>query len=132
MKKVSEHMQELHKVESQYHRAMAKCHGDAMGKAVAGDPMTNFHKSAIAAHNQAADTHDAMCEECAKAISAAELQKSELEPTRISAVTPDAPSVRPVIRTGQREFAASVSPDFSKIIGVNPEDQDAPERSLRQ
>src|SRR5579862_6672240 len=123
MSKVSEHLVGLHKTESSYHRSAAKYHGEAMGKAVAGNPEHAFHKSAVAAHEQAADQHDQMCEECQKVI-ASDLQK--LQPTLVSAVAPDAPGVRAVPRAGQRPIEEATKPQveaqFAKLVAV---DEDA-------
>jgi hypothetical protein len=96
---------------------MMECHGAAMGKAVAGDPMHAFHKAAYAAHEEAANAHDQMCQECEKA-SESDLQK--LVPTRVSAVTPTAP-VTPVLRHGQRTIPLSetVDPQFAKLVAVD-------------
>src|SRR5713226_10393122 len=109
---------------------MSKCHAEAMGKAVAGNPEHDFHKSAKAIHDEAAIQHDALGEECQKAISADDLRKSQaLEPTLVSAVTPDRP--RAIPRYGQREVPVTVAPGLSKIIGLGEEYLDSEEPSLR-
>ena len=122
MSKVSEHLAGLHKAASSFHRTMTKCHGDAMGKAVAGNSEHDFHKAAAAAHEQAADQHDQMCEECSKAI-VADLNK--LVPTNVSAVTPTPPGVRAVPRAGQRpieEAKPVVEAQFAKLLTVDEQD----------
>ena len=103
MAKVSQHLQKLHGSAAAFHRSMAKCHTDALGKAVAGNPEHEFHKAAAAAHSEAAGAHDAMCEECSKAAQAADLEKSPMEPlpSGLSRVAPErTPTIRPVPRTG--------------------------------
>ena len=121
MSTVREHLQKVHRVIAEHHREMSKCHGAAMDKAVAGDVHHEFHNAAQAAHNVAADEHDALCEECAKAI-ASDLQK--LVPTRVSAVAPTAP-VRAVPRTGQRTIPLSemVDPEFAKLVAMDERDE---------
>jgi hypothetical protein len=120
---------------AEHHRAMSKCHGAAMGKAVAGDPQHTFHKEAKGHDDAAAEAHDAfaedqdsrsayheqMAEECSKAAKVAgdadlskgspellrrlEIVEGTIIPTKISALTPTAPGVRAVPRAGQRAFA---------------------------
>jgi hypothetical protein len=122
MNRVSEHLAKDHQAASSFHRMMAKCHGEAMGKAVAGNPEHTFHKSAVAAHEQAADHHDQMCEECQKVI-ASDLQK--LQPTNVSAVAPTAPGVTAVPRAGQRpieEAKPVVEAQFAKLLTVDEQD----------
>jgi len=109
---------------------MAKAHEAELGKEAMGAHHA-FHKAAVAAHTEAADGHDALCQECEKAISADDLRKSQaLEPTLVSAVTPDRP--RAIPRFGQREVPVTVAPGLSKIVGLDDLDFDSPEPSLRQ
>src|SRR5215469_16815976 len=109
MATVREHLQKAHSLIAEHHRAMATAHGKAMGKAVSGDALHFFHKEAMAAHEEAADAHDALCQECSKAI-ASDLHK--MVPTNVSAVTPTAPAgVRAVPRAGQREIGINVEPE---------------------
>lgn len=123
MNRVSEHLAKDHQEASSFHRTMAECHKVALGKAVSGNPEHEFHKSAMAAHNAAADHHDQMCEECQKVI-ASDLQK--VQPTLVSAVTPTAPGVRAVPRAGQRSIEEATKPaveaQFAKLVAV---DEDA-------
>ena len=123
---VREHLAKAHSFMAEHHREMSKCHGAAMGKAVSGDAMHEFHKNAAMHHDAAAEQHDQMCEECQKAASA-DLAKTL--PTRVCAVTPTAP-VRAVVRHGQREIplTAMVDPEFAKLVQV---DEDEERESLR-
>jgi hypothetical protein len=128
MATVREHLAKMHNGAATFHRAMARCHGDAMEKAQVAEehsPWAAFHKSAAAAHSEAAGAHDAMCEECSKAQQAADLEKNQLEPSPISRVAPDRTTVTPVVRTGGKPFpmhsdAAQAAPiDFAKIVGLD-------------
>jgi hypothetical protein len=134
MASVSKHLQKLHGSAAAFHRSMAKCHGDALEFKKAakedeeGSPWATFHRSAMTAHSEAAGAHEAMCEECSKAAQAADLEKNELVPTRVSAVAPDRTTITPVVRTGAKPFPSQHPAvpiggvDFSKIIGIRDED----------
>jgi hypothetical protein len=119
--RVSEDLAKFHQAASTHHRSMSKLHGDAMGKAVDGNPEHQFHKGAAAAHSAAADSHDEMCQACHKA-TADSLNK--MVPTQVSAVTPTPPGVRAVPRFGQREVPekANVDPQFAKLVAVDEDD----------
>jgi hypothetical protein len=121
MATVKQHLMKAHQTIAEHHRAMSKCHGDAMGKSVAGDAMHNFHKAAAAVHDQAAEQHDAMCQECEKAIAS---DMNKVVPTNVSAVVPTYPGVTAVPRAGQREIPekANVDPQFAKIVVVDEDD----------
>ena len=71
-------------------------------------------------------------QECDKAI-ADELNKANrLEPTLVSAVTPDRPAIRAVIRTGGAPLQTTVDPQLAKIVGgFREEDWNSDEPSLR-
>jgi hypothetical protein len=114
MSTVKQHLQKAHEAHATFHRAMSKCHGDAMSKAAAGDRMAEFHKAAQAAHNAAAEAEDSMCEECSKA-SNDEFNKVVPLPDGLSILAPER---RAIPRTGQRELPskAAVSPMFQKLI----------------
>jgi hypothetical protein len=116
---VREHLTKAHEAIAQHHRAMSKCHKAAIGKAEAGNPDREFHKVAAAAHDQAADAHDAMCEDCAKAV-ADDLNKTMPWPTGLSAVAPNAPGIRAVPRGGQPQIPArpNVPIEFSDLIKI--------------
>jgi hypothetical protein len=132
-----------HRANAMFHRGMSKCHGAAMGKAVAGDPQHTFHKEAKQMHDDAASDqdqraayHDDMgekCEQAKKVAGDADLSKGSSEllrrleivegtiiPTKISALTPTAPGVRAVPRAGQRAFADEpvVATQFSKLVEI--------------
>lgn len=117
MASVREHLMKAHSFMAEHHRSMSKCHSAAMGKAVAGDGMHEFHKNAAMHHDAAAEQHDAACEECQKATES-ELRK--LVPTAVSGIAPTAP-VRAVPRTGQREIplADTVDFQFRKLVLVD-------------
>ena len=123
MKTVREHLQNAHEAIASHHHAMIDCHQGAMSKAVAGDPMHEFHKSAAAAHEAAAATHDEMCNECAKA---AEGYLNKLVPDGISRVTPTAPGHTLVPRSGQKTPAATpVAPQFQKFIETGDSEEES-------
>jgi hypothetical protein len=115
---VREHLKKAHSAMAEHHRKMAGLH-DAMVKA-AKESMNgeaNFHKSAAAAHNAAAESHDSMCAECEKAAGDVDLNK--VVPDRVSAVVPNA-GVRAVPRTGQRDLSdAPVDPMFADLVKVD-------------
>lgn len=75
-----------------------------------------FHKNAIAAHEAAADQHDALSQECEKAITS---DLSKLVPTQVTAINPN-PEVRSIPRVGQREVPErpNVPPQFAKLVSV--------------
>jgi hypothetical protein len=78
------------------------------------------HQSMVEAYTDLGEHCIAMC----KALEADGLEKrgDELQPTRISAVTPDVPTgVRPVFRIGQREFgdAPLVAQAFERITKID-------------
>jgi hypothetical protein len=113
MATVREHLKDAHSAMAGFHRSMQKCHTDAMGKAE--DPHHAFHKAAAKNHQDAADAHDAMCNECAKA---ADGDLNKLVPTQISGVTPDNPTrVTAVPRFGAPPLQKSdVDPEFAKLF----------------
>lgn len=132
MSTLREHLKKAHESIATHHRTMSKCHGDAMGKAVAGNPEHEFHKGARAAHDAAADAHDQMCQECMK-VTGDELNKNTadlvkrlehlentIQPTRVSAVAPNAPGVRAVPRAGQQPIPdrPNVPIQFEKLVAI--------------
>jgi hypothetical protein len=131
---VGEHLHAFHKASHADRAAAIAGNQAALEKAAAmepgGGPRTTFHKAEIARHQVMLDHHAEKMAECEKTVTS-DLEKSQQLEPRIAGVIPDVPLVRPVIRTGQREFTTSVPADFSKIIGINPEDQDAAEPSLK-
>jgi hypothetical protein len=123
---VRQHLARLHKSTSEHHSTMAKVHKAAMEEDESEQGPTNehnnkFHRGAMAAHEKAAEDHAEMCRDCEKAVSAGDFSK--LVPDRVSSVTPTAPafgsSVRPVLRTGQREFEKPNVPlEFRSLVEV--------------
>jgi len=132
-----------HRASATFHRGMSKCHGAAMGKAVAGDPQHTFHKDAKQMHDDAASDqdqraayHDDMGEKCEQAKKAAgdadlskassdllrrlEIVENSVMPTRVSAVTPTVPGITAVSRAGQRQFSERpvVATQFSKLVEI--------------
>lgn len=108
MKRVSEHLEQLHKIASHHHQTMSEAHLEAMGDEEKGSARHSFHKAAAAAHASAADSHDRLLDEAQKAVIAGDLEKStRVVPDRISAVYP---GVRAIPRTGQREPAQGDRP----------------------
>jgi hypothetical protein len=126
MSTMREHMAKVHTVAAAFHRTMAECHGDALGKAVAGDPMRHFHETAQGAHAAAAEAHTAMCEECQKGTDAIDLSKRDpdaLVPTTVSAIAPPA-GVTAVPRAGAPPMpTASVAPEFKKMFATEDEEE---------
>ena len=113
MATVREHLKKAHQAMAEHHRNMAACHGDAMGKA--DDPHHAFHKSAKAEHEAAAQAHDEMCNECAKAMDA-DLNKIQPLPHGFSRVTPDNPN-RAVPRHGAPPLQkAVVAEEFAHLV----------------
>jgi hypothetical protein len=132
-----------HRATAEHHRTMSKCHGTAMGKAVAGDPQHMFHKSAKEAHDAAAEDqdrraayHDQMAEDCEEAKKVAgdgdlskgagdllkrlEVVESTVIPLRVHGVTPNAPGVTAVPRAGSRQMPEkpNVPIAFEKLVVI--------------
>jgi hypothetical protein len=116
---MKEHLARTHAAIAEHHRAMAKCHSEAMGKAA--DAQRTFHKTAQAHHEAAAEEHDGLCQECEKAAAAEELAKNQVVPSRVSAVAPP-PNLRSIPRFGHPEAAAgpaNVPMQFQKLVQVD-------------
>ena len=127
MATVREHLKTAHAAMAEHHRNMASCHGEAMGKA--DDPHHAFHKSAKAEHEAAAQTHDDMCNECAKAAES-DLNKIQPLPHGFSRV---APTHTPVPRTGAPPLQVpAVDDEFSKALGLDAAEWHTEEESLRR
>ena len=125
--KVSEHLAQDHRERASHHDEMIKAHTTGLEKDKAmGGTQADFHKAAIASHTKARDSELDKCAACEKADSDS---LNKLEPTEIRGVIPTNPLAVP--RFGQREISGSVPADLGKIIGLNPEDLDAAEPSLR-
>ena len=122
---VRQHLQKAHSAIAEFHQNMSKCHNSAMSKEGMGVDEKTFHKSAAAAHDEAANVHTQLCDECLKAAAADELAKSQrLVPTNVSAVTPTAPGIRAVPRAGQRvePEKIEVEPEFAKLISIEEDE----------
>lgn len=147
-KSMKEHLSAFHKRASSHYRTMSKLHknvGSAFGacaKMTKSDveendnPLTQDQREALVALAEAhdemsdeaadlADFHLQAFDECQKVDEASDLQKllDRLEPTQISAITPDNPMFRAVIRPGQREVPEDVpvAPGLEKVVGVSAE-----------
>ena len=105
-------------------RAMHKEAG-MTGESKAGDACDKLRALA----QSHADYHGAAAEECMKAVDA---DMNKLVPTQVSAVAPTNPGVTSVPRKEQRPISAKVEREFSKLLGLNPEDMHVEERSLRR
>jgi hypothetical protein len=95
------------------------------GESKAGDACDKL-KALAQSH---ADYHGAATEECMKA---ADADVRKIMPTEVSAVAPTNPGVTSVPRKEQRPISAKVESEFSKLLGLNPEDMHVEERSLRR
>jgi hypothetical protein len=110
---VREHLKKAHAAMAEHHRAMSACHTAAMGKGM--DNQQEFHRAAASAHDAAAESHDAMCNECAKAMHA-DLAKVQPLPQGISRVAPDNPNIRPIPRYGAKPLATAVDEEFEFLV----------------
>jgi hypothetical protein len=88
-------------------------------KAEMDDAHRGFHEASAAAHEDAADTHDQMCQDCEKAMDAADLNK--IQPTQVSAIaSPNPANVRMVPRAGMPvPERPHVSYEFEKLFTVD-------------
>jgi hypothetical protein len=117
MASVREHLKKAHEAIASHHRTMSQAHSAAMEKETMGTHHHSFHKAAAAAHTAAAEAHDEMCNECAKA---ADGDLNKLVPTSVSAVVPT--RITAVPRTGQPVPATvKVDPEFQKMFQVEDE-----------
>lgn len=132
-----------HRAAAEFHRTMSKCHDGAVSKATKDDPQHTFHKSAKEAHDAAAadqdsraEYHDQMGEKCEQAKKVAgdqdlskgssdllkrlEILEGTIIPTKISAVTPNAPGVTAVPRAGMRSLGEkpNVPTAFEKLVAI--------------
>jgi hypothetical protein len=124
---------EHHLQKAKHHAAMSTHFGKLATMHKAKSDMQDtaaLYQSISDAHSEMNDEHAGMgehCAECAKAFTAShkaagmggdvDLDALEPLPAGLSRVTPTAPGVRAVIRTGQREISATVAPVFEKIYG---------------
>jgi hypothetical protein len=90
-----------------------------------------LHKAHSADWREYAGSQRAAAEKCEKGADATDLNK--LLPTQVSVIAPDRSNIRTVLRPGQREIQANVTPELEKIIGINEESMHAEqELSLRK
>jgi hypothetical protein len=144
MRKTHAGLSGAHRANAEHCRTMSKCHGTAMGKAVAGDPQHMFHKSAKEAYDDAAtdqdkraEYHDHMAEECEEAKKVAgdgdlskgagdllkrlEAVENTVIPSRVHGVLPNAPGVTAVHRAGSRPMPTekpNVPIQFEKLVSI--------------
>jgi hypothetical protein len=144
MRKTHAGLAGAHRANAEHHRIMSKCHGAAMGKAVAGDPQHMFHKSAKEAHDTAAEDqdsraayHDQMAEDCEESKKVAgdsdlskgasdllrrlEIVENTVVPSRVHGVTPNAPGITAVPRAGSRPMPTekpNVPIEFEKLVVI--------------
>jgi hypothetical protein len=128
---------EHHLEKSKHHQAMSTHFGKLATMHKAKSDMQHtaaVYQSVADAHGEMADEHAGMgehCAECAKAFTAShkaagfgdDMDALEPLPAGLSRVAPTAPGVRAVIRSGQREISATVSPIFEKIYGGSGTDE---------
>jgi hypothetical protein len=112
---------------SKAHSEMADAHKAMMDHHDKGTPEHEFHKSAHAFHLKKAESHDGMadehtdmgefCIECAKSLSQAQkamgMDRDEITPDHVSAIAPEMPHIRAILRAGQRDLA-----EMSKVDAV--------------
>jgi hypothetical protein len=137
-KRLSEHLAGFHKMASENHSQLHDCYKSLSGftKATKSemkpdeqdslcgtlDKIADCHKAAAAYHAKALD-------ECTKAIAASDMEKRErenqLEPSRVSGVVPDRPTIQAVPRTGAKPMPVDFDSrptqaiDFQKLSGID-------------
>jgi hypothetical protein len=149
MASMKEHLTQFHESEAAHHDHKAAHHkaiaghyhklASSLGKAEVTEAqadskatleaMAGMHEVTSQNHADRAEYHRDCAEKCRKAMNAADLNK--LVPTSVSAIAPDRPNIRAVLRPGQREFPANTAPELSKIIGVGDEFMHSEEQSVR-
>lgn len=145
MATAKEHLKKLHKTIAAHHKAMSKAHGHALQDEDLSDHQQQFHKAAQTAHDEAAEEHDQMCEECSKGADVTDLAKatpSALEaavretflkmfgdtvmPSKVSTIAGEVPfGIRAIPRAGQRSIPETATPavamEFSKLFSMGEE-----------
>ncbi|MGB0037064.1 MAG: hypothetical protein WBP79_16470 [Candidatus Acidiferrales bacterium] len=131
MASVRQHLVNLHKVAAEHHTKMAQLHKKHLQKAAAMEEddkeqgPTNehhnaFHREAMAAHQEAAERHAQMCQDCEKTVADQDLSK--LVPTGVSGITPDNPMYRAIPREGQRAISETPKPvvplEFEHMVKI--------------
>jgi hypothetical protein len=148
MSTMKEHLAGMHKRMAAHHTVTAASHASRashfnklaahLGKtemteaqkdsAAILEALAQLHEEQGQEHTAMASFHKDSAEKCSKA---ADGDLNKIVPDRVSAVTPDRPAIRPVLRHGQREIEMSVEPALEKVLGSNPADWDVEEPSLR-
>ena len=90
------------------------------------EALASMHEEQSQEHAGMAEFHTDCGEKCMKA---ADGDLDKLAPTSVSAVAPTRPTA--VLRPGMQPIATNGADDFSKIFGLNPEDEHTEETSLR-
>jgi hypothetical protein len=144
MTTMRDHMTKLaafHLARGKSYAKLAKCAGTMMkisNMASGADRESDVDTSEVAAELEALSACELdmadWCVSCCKAIDAGDLQKSfmgrdpgdRLRPDQISGIVGEIPAdVRPIFRTGQRDFqklSDTVDPALQKVIGVREGD----------
>ena len=141
MGKVADHLKSFHKHAAERHDTLHACYSKiaSFGKAAKSQMKDGDGESLDDCLQKIADTHEAAAEfhrdamaECSK-IAGGDLNKGESDllkrlehlenqvvPSRVSAVTPNAPGVRAVLRTGQMPMSArpNVPIQFEKLVAI--------------
>lgn len=119
MASTRQHFVNLHRTEGAYHqkaairlRKRAAKEEDKNRKAELEDEANE--------HDQMAIHHRDMMEKCEKATDAEDQDLNKLQPSPISAITPNAPAgIRPVLRVGQPNLnTPRVEPIFESLVKV--------------
>jgi hypothetical protein len=126
--------------DAKHHAALHKHYGK-LAESFGKSEMADTHEDAGECLQKIADAHHAKSEHhtdeatfhanCAKGLHDGASKAAgigddldELMPTDVRGVVSDAPNVRPVFRTGQREFGkADVPEQFRKLVSVNDEEE---------
>jgi hypothetical protein len=111
-----------HENEMAFHASAARAHHEMSKCEDVSDEQRDFHKAMADAHTASGEYHS----KCAAAIKigkAAGMSDGDaIRPDGISVVVGDAPSIRPVLRYGQREFGKlsdGIDPELAKTIGIS-------------
>jgi hypothetical protein len=123
-KTAAEHLVDFHKAAFRHHSEMMAAHKSEIEKSGGG-----FHKTACDSHQAMVDYHGKALAECEKAAADA---LNKLVPTQVSVVVPTPPSVRAVLRPGQRELPTNIAPELRKILGSDPEWMNSEEVTLHR
>jgi len=148
MSTMKEHLAGMHKKLAAHHAAKAESHAsraDHFNKLAAHltktetteaqkdsaailEALAGLHEEQSQEHSDMAAFHKDCADKCSKA---ADGDLNKIVPDRVSAVTPDRPGIRSVLRHGQREIPTGIEPALSRVLGMNEEDWDSEEKSLQ-